>query len=295
MLLKTEEFESYGFRFSGEHQSEVAGIHTIGLERQSTKDYDWDGMKRNELGRCVFQYTFSGAGKIDIDGIEHSLTAGQAFIVKIPSKHRYFLPEESDHWEFIYITLYGKEAQKAFDFINGKHGHIIQFHPESSPIKLLMSIFRDAANKKITDAYEASAMGYSFIMELYRYALNIGVPAEGWPKQISKAILFAKRNYENQIGLDDLVAASGLSKYHFTRLFHKTTNLTPIQYLTKVRIDKAIELLRMTNHSVDEIAKQVGYTNGNYFIKVFHKRIGMSPGQFRESKYSVPVDHLIMD
>lgn len=99
----------------------------------------------------------------------------------------------------------------------------------------------------------------------------------------------------NQIGLDDLVAASGLSKYHFTRLFQKTTNLTPIQYLTKIRIEHAIELLRMTNYSIDEIAQLVGYSNGNYFIKVFHKRIGMSPGQFRESKNMIPVDHIITD
>ncbi|MEK3887990.1 AraC family transcriptional regulator [Bacillus sp. FSL K6-3431] len=295
MLTKNEEFEAFGFRFSGEHQNEVSGVYSIGWERKSTQDYDYDGMTRNEYGKCVFQYTFSGAGKIDVDGKEYSLTAGQAFLVQIPSKHRYYLPADSEHWEFMFITLYGKEAVKAFDFINSKLGYVIQFNPESSPIKLLMSIFQEAINRNITDAYESSAMAYSFIMELYRYALNIGVSTEKWPEQVEKAILFAKKYYSDQIGLGDLVIASGLSKYHFTRLFHRTTNLTPVQYLTKIRIDKAIELLRMTNHSIDDIARMVGYSTGNYFIKVFNKRIGMSPGQFRESKYTVPVDHIMTD
>ncbi len=295
LLLENGGFKSYGFHFSGEHQNAVAGLYSVGWERESTHDYDYDGMKRNEFGKYVFQYTFSGAGKIEVAGKEYTLAAGKAFLVQIPSEHRYFLPGDSEHWEFMYITIYGEEAKKSFDFVNEKLGTVIQFSPESSPIKLLMSIYQEAVSRNITDAYESSAMAYSFVMELYRYALNIGVSTEKWPKQVEKAILYAKKYYPSQIGLNDLVAESGLSKYHFTRLFHKTTNLTPIQYLTKIRIDKAIELLRMTNHSIDDIAKLVGYSNGNYFIKVFHKRIGMSPGQFRESKYTVPVDHVMTD
>lgn len=295
MLLENENFESFGFHFSGEHQDAVAGLYSVGWERETTQDYDYDGMKRNEFGKYVFQYTFSGEGKIEVSGKEYGLTAGQAFLVQIPSEHRYFLPQNSEYWEFMYITIYGNEAEKAFDFVTEKLGPVIQFNPESAPIKLLMSIFQEAVSRNITDAFESSAMAYSFVMELYRYALNIGVSTEKWPKQVERAILYAKKYYSNQIGLNDLVTASGLSKYHFTRLFHKTTNLTPIQYLTKIRIDKAIELLRMKDYSIDDIARLVGYSNGNYFIKVFHKRIGMSPGQFRENKYTVPVDHIMTD
>lgn len=90
--LNDKEFETYGFLFSGDHQNEVAGIYSVGWERETSKDYDWDGMKRNESGKYVFQYTFSGNGKIEVDGMEYTLKAGQAFLVKIPSRHRYFLP-----------------------------------------------------------------------------------------------------------------------------------------------------------------------------------------------------------
>ncbi|MFS0611993.1 helix-turn-helix transcriptional regulator [Lederbergia ruris] len=62
-----------------------------------------------------------------------------------------------------------------------------------------------------------------------------------------------------------------------------------------MRIDKAMELLRSSDQTIQEIARLVGYSNGNYFSKVFHKKIGMSPGQFRESKHTVPVDHIVVD
>ena len=271
-----------------------AFIRLVGNKSTSTQ-YDWNGLTRSEIGRCVFQYTLSGQGMIEVNGEMYPLFSGQAFLVQIPSEHRYFFPAESNHWEFIHITLYGNEVLKAFQYINNKMGHVATFHPDSEPIKLLLSIFQEAANKKITDSYQASALGYSFMMELYRFAQNIGAPTEKWPEQISKAVLFAQKQYQQPIGLDDMVEASNLSKYHFTRLFHKTTNMTPLKYLTKIRMDKAIELLRLTNLPIEEIAHQVGYSNGNYFSKVFHKRVGMSPGQFRQSKHTVPVHHMIID
>ena len=297
MLIKSKDknYESFGFRFKGEHQENIIGIHSIGWEEVTSSSYNWDGLKRSEVGKCVFQYTLSGQGKIEVNGEEYTLSAGEAFLVQIPSSHRYFLPPESNSWEFIHITLFGKEAIKTFELINEKIGYVIAFLPESAQIELLLNIFEAAAEKNITDAYQASALGYSFIMELHRFAYNIGTPAKKWPESISKAVLFAKKHYHLQIGLDDMVEASNLSKYHFTRLFRKSTNMTPLNYLTMIRIDKALELLRLTQSPIEEIAELVGYSNGNYFSKVFHKRVGMSPSQFRESKYTVPVDHIMTD
>lgn len=292
---QNKNYESFGFRFKGEHQKKIVGIHSIGWEEVTSPSYDWDGLKRSEVGKCVFQYTLSGQGMIQVGSKEYSLSAGQAFLVKIPSNHRYFFPTNSERWEFIHITLYGNEAQKAFDFINENIGCIITFSPESEPIKLLLKIFESAVDQKITDAYQASAYGYSFLMELNRFVQNIGSPAEQWPESISKAVLFAQKHYNNPIGLDDMVEASGLSKYHFTRLFHGTNSMTPLKYLTKIRMDKAIELLRQSDLPIEEIASQVGYSNGNYFSKVFHKKVGMTPGQFRQSKYTVPVNHIVID
>ncbi|WP_057984131.1 helix-turn-helix domain-containing protein [Lederbergia galactosidilytica] len=287
--------ESFGFRFQGDHQNEIVGIHTLGWENVKSTDYHWDGITRREVGKYVFQYTLSGRGMIEMDGKLYPLTSGKAFLVALPSRHRYFLPNDSEHWEFIYITLYGKEAEKAFRFIHEEKGRVINFPPESELIQLLLSIYQKAVDKDITDAFQASALSYAFMMELYRFARNLGAPVQQWPEQIVKAALFAQNHYDKPIGLDDLVEASGLSKYHFTRLFHKTTSMTPLNYLTKIRLDKAMGWLRSSDKSIQEIARLVGYSNGNYFSKVFHKRIGMSPGQFRESKYTVPVDHIVVD
>jgi len=223
------------------------------------------------------------------------LPTGKAFLVQIPSNHRYYFPKGQSHWEFIYITLNGEEVDKAFNFIQRAKGNVISFPPKAKIIQLLFTIYEEAANQKITDAYYASSLGYSFTMELYRYAHHLDLSTKAIPKSISKAILFIKKNYYRPIGLDELVESSTISKYHFTRLFHKTTNMTPLTYLTKTRMDKAIKLLRNSDLSITEIAHTIGYSNGNYFAKVFRKQIEKSPTEFRNSKHTIPVDHIIIN
>ena len=72
-------------------------------------------------------------------------------------------------------------------------------------------------------------------------------------------------------------------------------NMSPLQYLTKVRIERAFVLLRDTDTTINDISKKVGYANANYFNKVFRKVVGTSPGQFRQDKYSPPFNELIID
>lgn len=287
--------EIVGFRFKGEHQEQIVGVYSTGWEIICSPSYNWYGMTRTEVGKFVFQYTLSGQGMIDIQGKTYPLPSGNAFFVELPSEHRYYFPPDGSHWEFIHITLFGEEFRKAYYFITERMGHVISFPADSDVIKTLFSIYHEASEKKITDSYQSSALGYKFMMELYRFAKNIGTPEQLWPEPIMKAALYAQKHYNQPIGLDDLVEASGLSKYHFTRLFKKVTNMTPLHYLTKIRIDKAITYLRTTDFTIEEIAKRVGYANGNYFNKVFHKWVGMPPGQFRESKYAMPVDYILID
>ena len=58
---------------------------------------------------------------IEIDGQEYKVDAGKAFIVNIPGNYRYYLPKESENWEFIFLTLYGDEVQKCWDYIQSTH------------------------------------------------------------------------------------------------------------------------------------------------------------------------------
>ncbi|MRX71155.1 AraC family transcriptional regulator [Bacillus lacus] len=276
------------------HINDIAQLWSVGWDKQTSSVYNWSGTKRKDTGKYILQYTLSGRGTIEIDGRHHDLNPGQAFAVSSPSDYRYFLPKNSDKWEFIYITLIGGEAERCWQTMIDKAGHIITFHPESAPIRLLKEIYDEAAGRRITNAYHGSSLAYRFLMELYHYMGNLNKQMDQWPKQIVSAVLYAKHHFQENISPDEMALAAGLSRYHFSRLFKKTTGLTPIQYLTRIRILKAIELLQMTKYTVDEVALMSGYTNANYLNKVFRKHTGLSPGQIRTSKKTFTEEDLQM-
>jgi AraC-like DNA-binding protein len=287
---------SYGFRLKGAHQERVAGLHAIGREVQTELSYRWDGMRRaGENGRVVFQYTLNGKGAIRIGNHVTTLTKGQAFLVQFPSDHCYYLPDDSNEWEFIYISVYGTEATRFYEHMQQSVGNIISMPTNAKPIRHIYRVLEKLETVGVYNSYEASSYAYSFLMEVMQYfeyeqQTNVKIPIP-----IQEAISFIEKNYDQDIGLEDIVEVSQLSKYHFTRLFAKYTNQTPIQYVTKIRMQQAIELLKQKELSIEEIAIAVGYTNANYFSKVFKQLLHITPSKYRNNDSFMPVDQLIID
>jgi len=292
-LLPTK-FGSYGFRFQEESPETIANMWNVGWEKQTSSTYSWDGTKRKENGIFIFQYTLSGCGAIDIANNSYLVKEKQAFLVEVPGQHRYFLPTNAKSWEFIYLTLYGKEVEHVWNYMLQQLGPIIKIPTESTLIRLLFNIYQETMEQKIKDPFYASAKAYEFSMECYRFAKGLSLTKE-MPLSISRAIMYMENNYNSPISLDDIALHAGLSRYYLIKQFSKTMNTTPGQYLNRIRIKKSIALLRKTDLPLKDIASQIGFDNDNYFNKVFRKMVGVAAGQFRIGKQSLPIDHIIMD
>ncbi|WP_256988994.1 AraC family transcriptional regulator [Bacillus sp. EB106-08-02-XG196] len=294
--MSSQKYGNYGFRFQDMPQNNIANISSIGWELQTSIDYYWDGMMRKDIQgveKYVFQYTLSGQGAITFEDQRYPLHRGDAFFVQLPSQHCYFLPESSASWEFIYITLTGSAAASCWDFIHVHAGKTVNIPPEANLIQLLYSLLQETREHKMIDAYLSSARAYEFIMECYRFTKNLNSANQEMPEPMLRVITYLQQQYGEYISVEKMAAIAGLSSYYFIKQFRKYTNTTPSQYLTKVRIKKASEMLRHTDLSIKDIAAKTGYENANYFNKVFRKITGFSPGEFRESRIS-NLDYLIL-
>jgi len=98
---------------------------------------------------------------------------------------------------------------------------------------------------------------------------------------INKAIDFINQNYNQEISLAQISAIFNFNPYYFSKLFKKYTGVSYKTYLTKLRIQKACELLKNSSKSIKEIAFMVGFSDPNYFIKAFKKFVGVTPSFFR--------------
>ena len=86
---------------------------------------------------------------------------------------------------------------------------------------------------------------------------------------------------EEEFSLVRLAREADMSEFHFSRLFKRTTGLTPSQYFIHLRMEKARRLLRETNQSVIEIGLDVGYTSPSHFAQIFRREVGISPSEYR--------------
>ncbi|KAB8136773.1 AraC family transcriptional regulator [Gracilibacillus oryzae] len=286
---------TYFFNFTDNSQDRIVGIHTLGWEKRNSASYFWDGLERSELGKVIFQYTLKGEGEITIDNQTTRLKAGEAFFVTVPSNHQYYFPEDSEEWEFVHITLYGQEALRSFEEITRSDGHILTLDKNSTPIQIIFNLYNEAVNNGISDVYQASSNAYTFLMELKRAIKSKGKAglSKKYPKPVEKAIEFIHNNYSKPLALDDIVEASGVSKYHFSRLFNATMHITPLNYVVKIRMEQAVKLLKNKELTIEEIALKVGYANGNYFSKAFRSIIGVSPGKYRNNRSFIPFEQII--
>lgn len=102
---------------------------------------------------------------------------------------------------------------------------------------------------------------------------------------VEKARQYIMDNYQDpDLSVEQICRYLHMSPAYFSTMFKKATGQTYINYLTEVRLNKAVELLNMTDDKTYVIASKVGYQEQNYFSYVFKKKFGVSPTKFRGSK-----------
>lgn len=90
-------------------------------------------------------------------------------------------------------------------------------------------------------------------------------------------------NYDNTIDIRDTARQLGVSENHLTRLFRKQFGLTPIHYITGLRISKAVELLGRPDASILEVADITGFKSISNFYRCFKARTGITPKEYRKN------------
>ena len=99
-------------------------------------------------------------------------------------------------------------------------------------------------------------------------------------RQIDQAIRWITLQYYQHISIDQIAFTLGYHRAHLSKVFKQKTGLSPKQYLMKVRMEKAKDLLGGVL-TIEQISSSVGFNDPLYFSKQFHKWSGHSPSEYR--------------
>lgn len=106
---------------------------------------------------------------------------------------------------------------------------------------------------------------------------------------ILKSLKYINSSYHKNISLDDVAKEVNMSYHYFSKFFKETTGKNFVDYLTEIRIERSKELLQDVSASIKEICHEIGYSDPNYFCKIFKKVTGMTPTEFRSNSLSQEV------
>lgn len=274
---------TYGFLNLDNLDKSPLTLLDFGIEKRQDEVYDFHNSGRNYNG-YLFQYTFSGCGIYEREKEMHQLTEGKAFFISMPDTSRYYLPlngkKSEEPWQYFYLHFDGAAAAPFFCKIQQQFGNIIEIPVESKPVRLFISLFEKLQQEQSLKKYEGGEFLYSFLCSLLR---ELETPAsESRSVYVQQAIVLIETNFDKLSGIEELAAKLNISFAYLARIFKKEMGLSPIRYLTNIRLQKAMLMLLNSKASVEEIAILCGFSCGNYFCKVFRKIMKMSPLEYRK-------------
>jgi AraC family transcriptional regulator len=136
----------------------------------------------------------------------------------------------------------------------------------------------------------------AILLHLLKHHVRLGSAPElfrgGLTRSIrARVIEYIHSRMEHTISLEELATVAQLSPFHFNRMFHISMACTPHQYLTRLRIERAKQLLTvpLSNEkpaSLISVGLQCGFSNQSHFGRIFKQRIGVTPAQYRKMLFN---------
>ena len=124
----------------------------------------------------------------------------------------------------------------------------------------------------------------------FEYILNsVAANQQGKKSEsVRAAIRYMEEYYMEPISLEEIAGYVGVTPQHFSKMFKKELGINYIEWLTNYRMDIAKELLLEGKDAIKEICYQVGYSDPNYFSRIFKKVVGMTPKEYAVSTIKLP-------
>ncbi len=159
-----------------------------------------------------------------------------------------------------------------------------RFMPHAELLGLLKCFMLEAGELECSNVDYLNQLAMSVVHLIVRTVLNHTsqiIPLYN-RFEINRAIAYMTSHYNEKIKLEDLAVLSNLSSSHFTKIFKTVTGETPIDYLKKLRLKKAHNMLFSNIDNITEIALKCGFSTPSYFTSCFTEEYHMSPITFRQ-------------
>ncbi len=250
--------------------------------------------KREQLDHhhteCEISVFLSGAGKYAVKGKEYDFKAGDVFL--FGSNEAHCITEITEDMDLLNVQFEAKllwERTESVELLNLFAARNKNFSNRfCTDEKLQQGLARLEHELRAQDAcvtVTAKYLLFSLLVHIIRHYDCID-PSKGLnshssiTSSLKKAIHYINENIGAKLSLEDIAAVACMSPTYFSSVFKKFNGVSPWEYITIKRVERAIELLRTTELTKLEIAEQCGFTSSSNFYKAFFHVTGKKPSDF---------------
>ncbi|WP_211749395.1 AraC family transcriptional regulator [Paenibacillus sp. Marseille-Q4541] len=246
----------------------------------------------HRIGPSVHEYylvhtVLDGKGVFQSGGVSYPCEKGDTFFI-FPGVLFSYEADSTCPWHYTWVALKGDAVSSYLRRIGISEERPVLHTKEPSAAHELYRRIRTSFGQTAYPAMESlEASGWMRLL-FHHFGLanldSVPIPQSEHPvmidRQVEHAIRWISLQYPQQISIHHMASTLGYHRAHLSKSFKIKTGLSPKQYLMKVRLEKAKELLS-DNLTIDQISSSVGFNDALYFSKQFRKEYRMSPTEYR--------------
>lgn len=220
-------------------------------------------------------YTKKGSGIAKL--YNEYVTLPEKSLLILPPNIQHFYEINGNEWETCWITFNGWGVERFFCV----DASVVLVPDEVAFLDKFNSLISLRMNPQWE--YRSSVELYSLLLACKELFPEESGSDYKKRKQLKESFIYIQNRYMDVIELECLAKISGMTREHLCRVFKQYTGMRPFEYIAKIRIQKAKELLVLNREmSVAEIAKKTGFQSNSYFSLVFRKYQGCTAEEYRK-------------
>jgi len=237
--------------------------------------------RRKNLESFLVVLVLSGSGTLMYDEKTYPLQAGSCFFVDCLTPY-YHQSSETDPWELIWVHFNGSTSRQYYEYFASNSTPAFSPRSFQELREKLESLLDVNSRSDLSAEITSSRLIVDILSILLQDITNFREERHASQQKIAEVRQYLDEHYTDKFSLDELSERFFISKYHLSREFKNYYGITLNHYVIAKRITYAKKLLRFSNYSLEEIARNCGFYDTSYLNKQFKKSEGISASDFRK-------------
>ncbi len=227
-----------------------------------------------------FYYILKGEGELTVAGQVYHPTAGQLFLMPAGLQQSYRTTDGPPYYKY-WCHFHAKVGSRnLFDLIQTPL--CVTISDPAPLVGLFQSLIEAMSHETYTSRLHARSVATEILATYLDAAAAVTCPNDDVAEKLSAVVEYVNMHLSEEITLETLASLVHFHPNYFIRFFKQNLGVSPMQYVSKARIDHAKVLLKTTDEKIADIASLTGFHDLFYFSQRFKEQTGFSPTDFRK-------------